>query len=307
MAHPGVGLTGFSGFLDLASYGSPATNEVPVTTLGQGDTISQARGTTRRYRVPLVDPADATPLQGVFDDATAIRLFVWAGGSGPTLATPSVFWEDAPGGIASFDVTPDDLASLELQPYPIRIEVDRGGFWQEAWDGWLDVVAEPATAPAPYVPGTYQEMVDKGGLAVRQLLTADEGAGFLRPRLEAWQYLRQVILARYRPYGGNRGSAAYSGFLPGYWGSIDAPNPIIAGYLDSGKLLVTDQVREILARKALAILFDRQLDDQWSKRARREHARADLLIQSLAAGIDLTGNGFSDITINCGIFNTRDI
>ena len=292
--------------IDLGSAFS-SISTMPVTLLGPGDTFSQAQGTIRRYGITLQYPDTQAPLVGIFDQSVALRAFIWEGGTGPTLATPSVSWNVATSGTLFLDVEPDDLAGLQCQPYPIRIEVDRGGQWQEGWDGWADVLYEPSTTASPYAPGSYQDMLDKGGTAIKQLLTIDSRAGFLSERAEAWLYLRQVLLARYRPVGLNRGTVSYIGSLPGYWVSSDYPNPVIAGYLDSGKLLITDQIREILARKALGILFDRQQDAGWKSQARREHLRADWLIQSLAAGIDLVGNGYPTIVINCGVLNTRDI
>lgn len=294
--------------LDATPQSPGSDSTLPLSPLGQGDTFSQARGTTRRYLITLVDPQSGNPLDpAAYSSSTGLRAFLWEGGDGPILSSPTVAWSDASAPSIVMEVDPTHLANLAIQPYPVRIEVDRSGVWQEAWDGWADVLYEPSSTTAPYAPGTYQEMLRKGGNAIKQLLTIESRAGFLEERAEAWLYLRQILLARYRPPGGNHSSQRYSTAYPGYWTSIDFPNAIIAGYLDSGKLILSDQVKEILARKALALLFDKQQDEGWRTQARREHRRADILASSLVAGIDLVGNGFPSITINCGVFNTRDI
>jgi hypothetical protein len=278
-----------------------------VTALGPGDTFEQPKGTVRRYSVTLVDPESGEPLSGTFAGSEALRCYAWAGGDGPILASFPASWSTASPPVVFLDVQPQQLAGLEEMPYPVRLEVDRGGQWQDGADLWCSVLPEVATATPPVAYGSYADLIKFGGTAVRQLLTIDSLAGFLEERGQAWSYLRAAILARYRPPGGQRGGLGYAAGLPGYWTSIDYPNVVLAGYLDQGLLILTDQCREILARKALAIIFERQPDESWRKRARAEHVRADWLISSFVAGIDVNQDGYPDITVNCGVINARDI
>jgi hypothetical protein len=292
-----------------APGGTSGTASLTATTLGQGDTYSQPQGTTRQYLCTMVDPQTGSAVNpAAYGSGNSLRAYIWEGASGPQLATPTVTWESTSAGVILMEVDPSHLASLAIQPYPVRIEVQVSGYWQTAWEGWIDVDFEPATTTSPMAPGLYADMLKFGGARIKQLLTEDSRAGFLEERAEAWVYLRQVLLARYRPPGGQyAGLSGLQTAFPGYWVSVDYPNPVIANYLDSGFLIGTDQIKEILARKALAILFDRQADPEWERASAREHRRADAQISSLVAGIDTVGNGYPTVVINCGVINTRDI
>ena len=279
---------------------------VPFAVVGRGALIGQARDQARRYGLDLVDPTTGASLAGLFGDSTAVRAIAWAGGDGTTLATPAAHWADAPAAQLFLDVLPADLAALECQPYPLRIECLTGPGWLEVWSGTLRVDPAPGLAAPPLVYAAYRDLDDQAGDSLDSLRSEREGAGLLRSRVEASRWLDGVILARYRPVGGwGLGGGGFDPSL-GRFASIEAPNPTIRDYLASAYLILTDQVRRIVAAKALGFAFGRQLGSpEYRGYSRRFHAAADNDVRCLVAQIDTNADGYADLTINCGTINMR--
>ena len=290
---------------DLDGLPLPA-EAVPFTVIGQGAVIVQPRGTIRRYGLDLVDPASGSNRVGEFADSTATRAFVWAGDSSGALATLATTWAQAADGQLFLDVLPANLEPLELQPYPLRVETLTGGAFSPAWSGWLVVVDEPGAAlgPAPRVYCGYRDLTRLGGKAIDQLRSLDEGAGFLASRLEAREWMDEVILARYRPAGLGAG-----GFCLGTGPALgaDSPSSWLKGKLDAGGLILTDAAVRLAATKSLAFLWGRQADASYQRRSAAAHRNADSGAAGLVAQIDTNADGIADLAINCGVFSTRSL
>src|SRR4051812_1289206 len=109
--------------------------ELPASPVDAGQWIPHARGSSRRYTLTLVDPSSGAALAGVLDaDANQVRAYAWAGADGPALATFAAGWLDAAAGTMRFDVLAADLAALDDQPYPVRVDVFHDGEWATAWE-----------------------------------------------------------------------------------------------------------------------------------------------------------------------------
>lgn len=277
--------------------------EVPFTVLGAGASVAQARGTWRRYGLDLLDPASGLQLVNAFTAATPTRALIWPGDDAAALATPATSWAVAEDGQLFLDLAPADLAGLEAQFYPLRVETARGGAWTVAWSGWVDVQPEPAAGLLPRVYCGYRDLTAIGGAALGQLRSLDEGAGFLRARAEAREWLDSVILARHRPAGSG---LAFNG-LTGSPVAADAPDPWLEAQLAAGKLRITPTVREVAVAKSLACLFGRQMDADYQRRSAACHRAANSLVAGLVARVGADANGYGGITINCGVMSMRSI
>ena len=74
--------------------------------------------------------------------------------------------------------------------------------------------------------------------------------------------------------------------------------------LDADTLMLTDQIREAAAKKALAYICEGQIGigDQakaYAGLARMYHGQADYLGTCLTLSLDTDGDGFPDVNIDC--------
>jgi hypothetical protein len=68
--------------------------------------------------------------------------------------------------------------------------------------------------------------------------------------------------------------------------------------------MVTDQVREAAAKKALAFICEGQVGiergvEVYARLARMYHSQADYLGTCLTLSLDTNNDGFADVTIDC--------
>ena len=301
----GSTLLDFGDLLDLPGVVIPpggGPSAVPFTVAPPGATLRQAGGQARRYGLDLADGGRS--LAGVFatSNPPPTRAGVWGGADGAPLATPATSWADVGAAQLYLDVLPADLAGLELQPYPVRVEVMTVAGWLEAWSGTLRPDASPGTAAARPVYCPYGEMLAIAGDSLDQLRGRSEGAGLERSRAEAREWLDGVILARYRPAWGGGGFSAELGLVA----SSDGPDPYLRSLLDAGALRITPKVARIAATKALGIAYGRQrANPEYRRLAAEFHAEADAEALTLVAEICPGGAAYPWFTINCGLFSTR--
>lgn len=306
----GATLLDFADLLPLPGIVQPGgPSSIPFEVVPEGAVLPQARDQARRYGLDLATPQPRPQsLAGVWDDAAPppLRARAWAGGAGAVLATPAASWADVAAGQVYLDVVPADLAGLESQPYPLRVEVQTAAGWIVGWSGTLVPGDAPGGgAAAPRVYCAYGDLVGLAGETLDNLRAASEGAGLLRSRVEAREWVDGLILARYRP-AGFASCGQFSPYL-GVTTAIDFENPTLRGYLDAGFLMVTPRVRRLAAARALGFALGRQIGNaEYRGLSRYFHAVADNeALQTF--GVDLNGDGYPDFTVNCAVLNGRSI
>ena len=75
--------------------------------------------------------------------------------------------------------------------------------------------------------------------------------------------------------------------------------------------MITDQITEAAAKKALAYICEGQVgvneqSAQYGKLARFYHSHADYLGTCLILSLDTNGDGFPDVTIDCSCTDPMD-
>lgn len=267
------------------------------------------RGVDRDYQLQLNDPTTGLPLTSVYTGSETLSAIIWDGADGPAVATPTATWISGAAGTIKLTLAAANTATLDVQPWPIRVSIAASGRTFPAWEGWLDLQPSPGSGATLKTYGSFGDMVQYGGQWVKQLLTTANRAGFLEERARARSKLDEWILANYRP------QIAYStrlGSGPWQWSATDSPNQTIKGYLDADKLKVTDKVREIAARLALHFACEAKLDpadraSPWADQARYQWRRACSLAVTYVAEIDTNGDGYPEFTVNLGKINTRTL
>jgi len=275
--------------------------------MGSLQVLEQAIGTDRDYQLVLSD--DAGNLATGYLSSDPVTCAVWPGDAVAPLATPTVVWTTAPTTL-KLTIAATDIAALEVQPYPIRVMIAHGGRSILAWKGWLDLSASPGAGVALPVYAPFGRMLDYAGSWFKKLLLETSEAGFANERSRARTYLEAVILARYRPR--QFGYHVDLSYGVSYLWYGDAPDPMLKGFLALNNLIVTPKVIEIVSRLAIAYVCLGDIGNAgqanpYLENGRENWAIAQGLIKGYVAEIDINGDGYTDIAINCGVVNTRSI
>jgi hypothetical protein len=225
-------------------------------------------------------------LQILMDDNSAPTVFLntdtlsanlWAGASQTALCNPGVTWNSAADGLVNITLSAANSALLTAGGvYQLQVFAQRSG-GDPVCVVWVTVTCLPAAGSAAEEFSTY--CIDEDLLTFAPWLedlyeNTSDTEGFYKQRLWARRWLDRIIVSRARPL-----AYIYNIMTPlTPWGPVEAPNYVIQGYLQADYLLVRDSTREIVARKALAMICEKQIgltgDDPWPRRARHFHATA---------------------------------
>jgi hypothetical protein len=293
----------------------------PPSDVGPGQWIQQPRGTGRLYRAALIDPTTGEPVApGSFGVGAIPSAEVWDGSVGPILASPACAWDNSDQIAIDFTVAASDIASLDAQPYPIRLFVGDGGVDPVAvWDGWLEVLEAQGSADLVPIYSVYRDMVRHCGSRLAQFLTIDDRAGFLTERGQAREWFDGLVLAHYRPklasyYGVGMAYTYGTGSLfplgigtLGYPTAQQAPDQTMLDALAADGLQVTPRIVEACSRYAASLILGRQSDAKWQQWGLSERIRAEALAGSTVALVSTTGDGNTNLVVNLSIFDSRDV
>jgi hypothetical protein len=273
-----------------------------------GELHRQRQGTDRDYGVTVFDATEAAVTE--FTGSEPLTALIWPGDQEAPAATLSAVWTDAATGSITLTVAASAIASLAVQPWPIVITVLYEGRTFEVWRGWLDVLAGVGAEAAIPVYGSFADMILYSGDWVKQLLTVDSTSGFAVQRGRARSRLEEIILARWRPWVPGMHRDLLDGI--GWYTLPEAPDPCLMAYLAAGDLIIRPKTLEIVARLAVGYACEQPMgaldgSNPYYMRGQIERVRAEALIATYAAELDINGDGLADFVINCGVINTRRV
>jgi hypothetical protein len=261
----------------------------------------------------------------VFASNDALECTVWQGADSAALFHPTAAWISAPVGTIALSVTAAQTAVITPGVYPLEITAlpHATALRLPILDAWFQVGPRPGSALQPPVYGTYQDLVDYGGGAWIETLRQKEGlANFVRERSRARGYLDSLICRKFRPWAGRTVHWSETTIV----GPPDARNPIIRDYLaadyqtpssplpvvlTAGQtvLMVTDNIREIVALKALEMICRQRIsleaDDKFLSRAAYFQALCRNRALCTSAELDINQDGIADYAFNLGIASIR--
>jgi hypothetical protein len=264
-----------------------------------------AKGTDATFIVTLMAEGLVVEDYGVATNDT-LAAVIWAGDDGSILASPTVDWTtDGSDGKLTLMLAGSDTSSLDPGTYRLRITINtEDGRSIVAYDGHLDVESSPGTADPLTTYGTYEDML-RYAPWLQQMQHPEEQAGFMEARHEARGWLERIILARYHP-------ETYPGRHVNWTVDLyrDGPSATLRGYLEDDQLVVTEHVREIVAKRAIGtVLFSAVGPDSkdlstYQQLGARFLAEADSLVSSLIAEVeDDLGNVI--LRVNCSRVSYR--
>lgn len=259
-------------------------------------------GTDRAWKVQILDSAKE-PI--VYSPDDVLRGIVWVGGSSKTeLFAPTVTWIDATAGIilisiSADQVTPDPMAEVPdlVEPGKYQLLVLVTTFetekTQEVWSEELELLPIPGQESPLRSYVRFRDLLAISQAIVDAQDKSDE-TGFAYQCYEASNWLDGIILAR---SGGAQ-----------YWSHGFASNSstTIQGYLADGKLMITPKVREIVARRAVAMILESAgSEPKLVAQAQRQYSIANNLISTYQAEFDVNNDGVADVVVPCNYLSSR--
>jgi hypothetical protein len=262
--------------------------------------LSMVKGTRRDFQLTMLDESGAV---AAFLGTEALAAQIWGGGTTAPLATPAVTWISAPAGTIRLSITAADQASLEDQPYPIRVYLTAAsGDVVQIWAGWVAFTPTPGASAVVPVYGTYRDMADHFGPGLDRLMMASTYTGFRRERAKARETLDSWILARFK-----RPSWGYDLQTFGSWsGGIHGPDPTVKAWLADDCLMIEPRTVEIASRLALAYVLQKANEDELRAQAGGQYRQAVALGLGYVAQLDTNADGNADLSVDLGLINFRD-
>jgi hypothetical protein len=227
------------------------------------------------------------------------RAQAWTGDDrAPWSPGPTAAWAtDGSDGLVVLSFPAAATATQEPGSYAVDLDLVPlgGGDAVPGWTGAVRLVATPGTAAALPTYGTLRGMRDFASW-VEQLETRGDES-WLRARWRAHQKINRILAQRYRSWYDRQRVA--EGWLGGM------PNPdVFEGYLEvEGGLRVTDRVKEIADRYAVALACEQQIDasgdNPFAGLGREMEAKANLIWAGLQAEVS------SDPTADPVVYDLR--
>ena len=236
-----------------------------------------------------------------YTGAEALTTVVWPGGAQAVSCSPVTTWVTPAAGLIAIAITAADSLALTGGRYEVLTTVTPMG--HDPVDGYgctVDVLVAPGSDPAPTTYTTLDDLLRYGRSWLRQLQTGDDEAGFAEQLGRARSWIEDLAHAHYRVAGMTMvvGSQAFGPRRSG------ARSTWLEDELAANTLIVTDQIRECAAKKALAFICEGQIGTgnsavAYARLARMYHSQADYLATCLTLSLDTNGDGFPDVNIDC--------
>lgn len=267
------------------------------------DQLQQSIGETRDYTWVIPDD-DGNPIVNYGEDA-ALSAQVWPGDDLAVSCSPLVEWVDREAGSVKMTVSAGDTAGLNPGVYSWRALVtEANGRVSVIGKGSIEFEGGPGSALPPATYGKADDLLTYAPWLGDLPDKRSSQTGFAEPRSRARGWLEDVLHAHHR--------TGYSrqGRFGGAWGT-PARDPWLVDQLAAGKLMVTDKIREIVARKAIAIVCESQIgpgkDNPYVALANRYGWQAEEMAKTLVAWVDADGDGIYELPIDCTTTHLRRI
>lgn len=273
--------------------------------MSQANILSVAVGEDAGWEV---DAYNASGDAVAFSGSDALFAIANQGENTAAVLNPTATWIDPDAGRIQVTVTGASTANVAPGIYSLIVRVQPANTTTlfRVFAGWLELLYAPGSSAAPPTYCSYQDLLDYAGPWLTKLLVDQGLSGFLRQCGRARSWLDDLIVDRYRPslYRADLRTYGWAGFA-----NLESQSTIILGYLAANDLMVKDRTREIVAHKAIGYICDQQIsgakDDPYVARAFFHHLRAEELVKSYRAEIDINGDGFPDLAFNLGVHSFR--
>jgi hypothetical protein len=262
------------------------------------DNYTVSRGAALLVKVTIEDAAGNVIT--TYTGSEPLATTVWAGADRAAAFSAATTWNSAGAGTIQLGITDAQSAGLSIGRYQLLTRLQDTGSWVDVYTATLDVLPSAGSSAAPSTYTTLDDLLRFGRSWLRQLQTDDDQAGFAEQQHRARSWIEDLAHAHFRVAAMTMviGSQALGPRRSG------ARSTWLQDQLDANTLMVTDQIREAAAKKALAYICEGQVGlgeqaGQYARLARMYHGQADYLGSCLTLSLDTNGDGFPDVNIDC--------
>ena len=244
-----------------------------------------------------------------YTGSEVLSTTVWPGGLRTASFRPATTWSDHAAGTVAIAITSAETTGLDPGRYQLLTRVTAGvADSVDAYACVIDVLPFAGSAAAPRTYCDYDALLRFGRSWLRQLQTGDDEAGFAEQLGRARSWIEDLAHAHFRVASMTMVDCGRS-FGPRISG---ARSTWLQEQFDAEALIVTDQVREAAAKKALAYICEGQVGlgltaGQYARLARMYHSQADYLGTCLTLSLDTNNDGLPDVSIDCSCTNSMMI
>jgi len=272
-----------------------------------GQTLEVTAGSDRSWSSVLQNQGVPTP----YPTSAMLDAAVWRGGEEAVLFRPTVTWIAAAAGSFTLAVAVTQTATLDPGSYRLQVGVTSGGLRSIAFDGAIEITDAPG---AGIEPPTWCSSADMRRYShLIQILVARKGVdvtGWLDERTAVTAELFRDLVLRYNPGPGSvRRRQLVMDPVLGFDVPVDstlAPSPArVSAWLSiPGGLILEARVREIVARRSVALVLDLQATsgqgEAYRTEAEAQRVMADALYLDYRAQVDATNppDGIADYLID---------
>jgi hypothetical protein len=243
-----------------------------------------------------------------YTGAETLSSDLWPGGAQPVTYNPATTWVTPSAGLIQIVIPAADSTALSPGRYQLLTRIQASG--QDPVDAYgctIDVLQAPGTETPPTTYCAYSDLLKYGRSWLRQLQTDDDEAGFAEQLGRARSWIEDLAHAHYRVAAMTMvvGSQAFGPRRSG------ARSTWLEDMLAADYLMLTDQIKEAAAKKALAFICEGQIgigekSGAYARLARMYHSQADYLGTCLTLSLDTNGDGFPDVNIDCSCTDPMD-
>jgi hypothetical protein len=267
--------------------------------MNNAENYSLTQGAALAVTVTLTDALGATIT--TYTGTEALTTAVWPGADRAAAFAAATAWIGAGAGTIQWSITDAQSAGLAPGRYQLLTRLQDPIYgWVDVYTATLDIAASAGSAAAPSTYTTLDDLLRFGRSWLRQLQTDDDQAGFAEQQHRARTWIEDLAHAHFRVAAMTMviGSQAFGPRRSG------ARSVWLQQQLDANYLMLTDQIREAAAKKALAYICEGQVGlgeqaGQYARLARLYHGQADYLGSCLTLSLDTNGDGFPDVNIDC--------
>jgi hypothetical protein len=242
-----------------------------------------------------------------FSGVEALAGIIWSGDTKASLATFTPVWQDAATGKVVATIAKTTTAALAPGVYLVEIHVADGS--AALFRGQLEVLASAGSGSAPFSYVTFDQMLEFAPRAGRLFDTGSDETGFAEQRAQASLGFDRRVLLRYNPqpgrsrrYVSDDGTAAgpYLRYALGPGGVAAPTRAAIAGYLGTSAVIVNADVKESVARDALANIYDGEPGggNPYREDAQRERTLAAQAFRRALVEFDTNADGVAEVRVD---------
>lgn len=259
-------------------------------------------GTSRDYSLQVyqADGTAYTSANSPFDGTETLSAALGLGIDQPALFTPACAWIDHTIAKLKVSFNDTDLSTFSPGEYVLQAKATKSGRTASLFVGYLPLLQTTGTGTAPTTYGSLDDMrlyctwIDRMEHPSRR-------SQFIRERGRAKTWYDLLIQRHFRASGYGISTIGYpiGGIGPYRTG---ATNTWLQTQLDANTLMITDDIRECLAKKALGFALEYQIggvqETSYQELADRFHADADTLAAMTTPGLDINNDGWPDLIID---------